>query len=52
MASFVIQGNEDTATDCIIAMNAAINALIVTTVFAQSIIKVGSSEWRYYFIYN
>ena len=52
MASSLIQGSENTARDCIVAMNVAINALTVTNVFAQSIIKVGSSEWRYYFIYN
>tara|TARA_R110002167_G_scaffold233200_1_gene438397 strand:+ start:1232 stop:1390 length:159 start_codon:yes stop_codon:yes gene_type:complete len=52
MASLVVQGREDTAQDCITAMNVAINALTVTTTFGQGVIKVGSNEWRYYFIYN
>jgi len=52
MASSVLQGTEDTAKECVVSMNVAINAVTVTNVFAQGIIKVGSSEYRYYFIYN
>jgi hypothetical protein len=52
MASSLIQGSEDTVAKCITAMNTAINALTVTTIFAQGVIKVGSGEYRYYFIYN
>lgn len=52
MASSVLQGAEDTAKGCIAAMNTAIDGVVVTNTFAQGIIKVGSSEYRYYFIYN
>ena len=52
MASSVLQGTEETSAACIVSMNIAINAVIVTNVFGQGVIKVGSSEWRYYFIYN
>ena len=52
MASSVLQGSEDTIQDCIAAMNVAINAVLVTNVFAQGIVKVGSARFRYYFIYN
>jgi hypothetical protein len=52
MASSVIQGRESTASDCIVAMNVAINALTIANVYAQGIVKVGSGEYRYYFIYN
>ena len=52
MASSVLQGTEETVKACIVSMNVAINAVTVTNVFGQGVIKVGSSEWRYYFIYN
>jgi len=52
MATSVVQGRESTAKDCIIAMNAATTALTITNVYAQGIVKIGSGEYRYYFIYN
>ena len=52
MASLVLQGVEGTAAECVDSMNTAIDGATVTNVFAQGIIKVGSVEWRYYFIYN
>jgi len=52
MASSVLQGSADTIQDCVGAMNADINAATVTNVFAQGVVKVGSSRYRYYFIYN
>lgn len=52
MATSVVQGRESTAKDCIAAMNTATNALTITNVYAQGIVKVGSGEYRYYFIYN
>tara|TARA_Y100000310_G_scaffold225867_1_gene227940 strand:+ start:1150 stop:1308 length:159 start_codon:yes stop_codon:yes gene_type:complete len=52
MASSVLQGVEDTARECVSSMNTAIDGVVVTNTFAQGIIKVGSSEYRYYFIYN
>ena len=52
MASSVLQGSADTIQDCVVAMNAAINAVTITNVFAQGVVKVGSSRYRYYFIYN
>ena len=52
MATTVVQGRADTAQDCITAMNVATTALTITNVYAQGVVKVGSNEWRYYFIYN
>ena len=52
MATSVVQGNETTAEAAIVAMEAAMDGLTISNTYAQGVVKVGSGEFRYYFIYN
>ena len=52
MATSVVQGSETTAKAAIVAMEAAMDGLTISNTYAQGVVKVGSGEFRYYFIYN
>jgi|3_EtaG_2_1085321.scaffolds.fasta_scaffold116482_2 hypothetical protein len=54
MATTLLSGSATTAGGAIAAMQVAVNAIgtSINVGHAHGIVKVGSGEWYYYYIYN
>jgi len=52
MATTKIYGTATTASGAIDAMNVTMNGVTINNAYAQGVIKVGSGQYEYYFIYN